>query len=85
MRLIRKEKETKMMTDSDDQYGKSTSSNMLMDCIQFAVVIRANTHADTSRDRKPSLGCRDRRQDTFVPAHYGARLAEDRKQEKRTG
>lgn len=53
---------TKMMTDSDDQYGKSTSSNMLMDCIQFAVVIRANTHADTSRDRKSSLGCRDRRQ-----------------------
>jgi len=47
-----------MTNDRDDQYGnlKSTSPKMLMDCIQFAVVIRANTHADTFRDRKSSPG-----------------------------
>jgi len=55
---------------------------MLMDCIQFAVVIRANTHADTYRDRESSPGCHERRH-TVVSAHFELRLAEDRKQEKR--
>jgi len=55
---------------------------MLMDCIQFAVVIRANTHADTYRDRKSSPGCHERRH-TVVSAHFGLRLADHRKQEKR--
>jgi len=57
------EKKTNMMNDSDDQYGnlKSTSPKMLMDCIQFAVVIRADTHADTFRDRKSSPGLHEQR------------------------
>lgn len=57
------EKKTNMMNDSDDQYGnlKSTSPKMLMDCIQFTVVMRANTHADTFRDRKSSPGLQQMR------------------------
>ncbi len=41
---------------------KSPFPKMLMDCIQFAVVMRANTNADTHMDRKSSLGQRERRQ-----------------------
>lgn len=45
-----------MTNKSIDQYGnqKPTSPKMLMDCIQFAEVIKA-THADTCGDRKSSL------------------------------
>lgn len=51
------------MNDSNDQYGnhKSTYPKMLMDCIQYAVVIRANSQADTYRDRKSSLGLHEKR------------------------
>lgn len=51
----------KWQNDSTDQYGncKSTPSkdaDGLMDCIQFAVVIRANTHADTNKGQRVQPG-----------------------------
>lgn len=57
MRLTWKKKKKKKLKSRitaiiNNGNHKSTSPKMLMDCIQFAVMMRADTHADTYRDRK---------------------------------
>lgn len=58
---------------------------MLMDCIQYAVaIVRADTHADTQTGTENQPRTPWRETNTVVSPHFGARLALDRKQEKRT-
>lgn len=76
-----------MMNDSTDQYDnqKLISAKMLMDCIQFAVVIRANTQADTYRTGQQFQPCQSKNRLTLFSVLISEwRLAEEWKQEKRT-
>lgn len=57
---------------------------MLRDCIQYAVAIGADTHADTQTGTENQPRPPRRETNAVVSPHLGARLALDRKQEKRT-